>query len=111
MTSELIMLGISHKTAPVQLRERLALTQSDVTGFLQDVVGHPEVHEAVVISTCNRTELTLVVGDAVTAESGVLGMLAKRAHVRPTETPSASTRRATATPRASSSASARAWSR
>jgi glutamyl-tRNA reductase len=85
MTSELIMLGISHKTAPVQLRERLALTQSDVTAFLQDVVKHPEVHEAVVISTCNRTELTLVVGDAVTAESGVLGMLAKRAHVRPTE--------------------------
>jgi glutamyl-tRNA reductase len=85
MTSELIMLGISHKTAPVQLRERLALTQSDVTGFLQEVVGHPEVHEAVVISTCNRTELTLVVGDPVTAESGVLGMLAKRAHVRPTE--------------------------
>ena len=82
---ELITLGISHKTAPVQLRERLALTQSAVTDFLQEVVAHPEVHEAAVISTCNRTELTLVVGDAVTAESAVLGMLAQRAHVRPTE--------------------------
>ncbi len=85
MTAELITLGISHKTAPVQLRERLALTQSVVADFLRDVVAHPEVHEAVVISTCNRTELTLVVGDAVIAESGVLGMLAERAHVRPTE--------------------------
>jgi glutamyl-tRNA reductase len=85
MTAQLIMLGISHKTATVQLRERLALTQSAVTDFLQEVVAHPEVHEAVVISTCNRTELTLVVGDAVIAESGVLGMLAQRAHVRPTE--------------------------
>jgi glutamyl-tRNA reductase len=85
VTSELIMLGISHKTATVQLRERLALTQSAVADFLQEVVDHPEVHEAVVISTCNRTELTLVVGDAVIAESGVLGMLAQRAHVRPTE--------------------------
>ena len=83
--SELITLGISHKTAPVQLRERLALTQSAVRGFLQEVAAHPEVHEAVVISTCNRTELTLVVGDPVLAESGVLGMLAQRAHVRPTE--------------------------
>ena len=82
---ELITLGISHKTAPVQLRERLALTQSAVTDFLQEVVAHPEVHEAAVISTCNRTELTLVVGDAVAAESAVLGMLAQRAHVRPTE--------------------------
>jgi len=82
---ELITLGISHKTAPVQLRERLALTQSAVTEFLQEIVAHPEVHEAAVISTCNRTELTLVVGDAVTAESAVLGILAQRAHVRPTE--------------------------
>ncbi len=85
MTAELITLGISHKTASVEMRERLALTQSAVTGFLQDVVVHPDVHEAVVISTCNRTELTLVVGDAVRAESAVLGILAERAHVRPTE--------------------------
>ncbi|MDP2712944.1 MAG: glutamyl-tRNA reductase [Solirubrobacteraceae bacterium] len=85
MTAELITLGISHKTAPVQLRERLALTQSAVTGFLREVVAQPEVHEAVVISTCNRTELTLVVGDPVASESAVLGLLAERAHVRPTE--------------------------
>ena len=85
MTAELITLGISHKTAPVQLRERLALTQSAVDGFLHEVAAHPEVHEAVVISTCNRTELTLVVGDPVAAESAVLGMLAQRAQVRPTE--------------------------
>jgi len=82
---ELITLGISHKTAPVQLRERLALTQNAFADFLRAVAAHPEVHEAVVISTCNRTELTLVVGDPVAAESGVLGMLAQRAHVRPTE--------------------------
>jgi glutamyl-tRNA reductase len=82
---ELITLGISHKTAPVQLRERLALTQTAVRGFLQDVVSDADVHEAVVISTCNRTELTLVVGDPVGAESAVLGKLARLAHVRPTE--------------------------
>ena len=85
MTAELITLGISHKTASVQLRERLAFTQAAVADFLHDVAQHPEVHEAVVISTCNRTELTLVVGDPVAAESEVLGMLAQRAHVRPTE--------------------------
>jgi glutamyl-tRNA reductase len=82
---ELITLGISHKTAPVQLRERLALTENVVPDFLHEVVSHPDVHEAVVISTCNRTELTIVVGDAVPAESAVLGILAQRAHVRPTE--------------------------
>jgi len=69
----------------VQLRERLALTKTVVPDFLREIGGLPEVHEVVVISTCNRTELTLVVGDAVTAESAVLGVLAQLAQVRPTE--------------------------
>jgi glutamyl-tRNA reductase len=82
---ELITLGISHKTAPVRLRERLALTQTAVRGFLQEVAALPEVHETVVISTCNRTELTLVVGNPVAAERAVLGMLAELAEVHPAE--------------------------
>jgi glutamyl-tRNA reductase len=83
--SELLLLGVSHKTAPVALRERLALTQTESERFLRDVVTLPEVREAAAISTCNRTELYLVVGDAVAAESAVLGKLANRAHIRPTE--------------------------
>jgi glutamyl-tRNA reductase len=43
------------------------------------------VREAVVISTCNRTEVYLVVGDPVRAEADVLGLLAGRASIRPTE--------------------------
>ena len=43
------------------------------------------MREAVVISTCNRTEIYLVVGDPVRAESDVLGLLARRASIRPTE--------------------------
>jgi len=83
--SELLLLGVSHKTAPVALRERLALTPAEAERFLRDVVTLPEVREAATISTCNRTELYLVVGDPVTAESAVLGQLATRAGIRPTE--------------------------
>ncbi len=83
--SELLALGISHKTAPVALRERVAFTESEATDFAQQATGTPEVREAVVISTCNRTEIYLVVGDAVRAESDVLGLLASRASIRPTE--------------------------
>jgi glutamyl-tRNA reductase len=83
--SELLLLGVSHKTAPVALRERLALTATESERFLRDVVTLPEVREAASISTCNRTELYLGVGDAVAAESAVLSKLANRAHIRPTE--------------------------
>ncbi len=83
--SELLALGISHKTAPVALRERLAFTEQEGVEFLRRATATAEVREAVVISTCNRTEVYLVVGDAVRAESDVLGLLADRAHIRPTE--------------------------
>jgi len=83
--SELLALGISHKTAPVALRERLAFSEAEAGEFARQATATAEVHEAVVISTCNRTEVYLVVGDPVRAESEVLGLLARRASIRPTE--------------------------
>jgi len=83
--SELLALGISHKTAPVALRERLAFDEHEASEFARQATASPEVREAVVISTCNRTEVYLVVGDPVRAEADVLGLLARRAEIRPTE--------------------------
>jgi glutamyl-tRNA reductase len=83
--TELIALGISHKTAPVALRERLALTERGGRELLQELTARDEVDEAVAISTCNRTELYLVVSDPVRAEGELLGRLAQRAEIRPTE--------------------------
>ena len=83
--SELLALGISHKTAPVALRERLAFTESEAVEFASTATATAEVREAVVISTCNRTEVYLVVGDPVQAEGDVLDLLARRADIRPTE--------------------------
>jgi glutamyl-tRNA reductase len=82
---ELLLLGISHKTAPVALRERLALTPVEAERFTRELVDGEVVHEAVAISTCNRTEIYLVVADGVRAEAELLGKLATRADIRPTE--------------------------
>ena len=84
--SEVLLLGISHKTAPVAVRERLALRPSAAAGSSSRTSStSPSIREAVVISTCNRTELYLVVSDPVEAESAALGALASRAGIRPTE--------------------------
>jgi glutamyl-tRNA reductase len=83
--SELLLLGISHKTAPVALRERVALLDTERAPFVADLVAAPSIREAVVISTCNRTEVYLVVTDPVAAETAALGALAARAGIRPTE--------------------------
>ena len=83
--SELLALGASFHTAPIGVRERIALTDGRAEEMLRELADHPDIHESVVLSTCNRTELYLVVGDPVEAESAVLAMLARHASIRPTE--------------------------
>jgi len=83
--SELLALGISHKTAPLGLRERLSLPEGRAVGVLHELTGIEQIHEAAAISTCNRTELYLVAADPVEAESAALGALTRQAEIRPTE--------------------------
>ena len=82
--SELLAIGVSHKTAPVEVRERVALPEGRAAEFLRDLRGTADVQEAVAISTCNRTELYVVVGNPVEAESRALAMLASQAGIRST---------------------------
>ena len=82
--AELLALGISHKTAPLELRERLALTEGRAVGVLGELTASDHVREAAAISTCNRTELYLFASDPVEAESAALGVLARHADIRPT---------------------------
>ncbi len=81
----LLALGVSHKTAPLALRERLALPEGRATGVLSELVAGEAVGEAVVLSTCNRTELYLHAADPVEAESAALAALSRQAGIPPTE--------------------------
>ena len=53
----LYVLGINHQTAPVALRERVAFAPDALAPALASLRSLPGVHEAVLLSTCNRTEL------------------------------------------------------
>jgi glutamyl-tRNA reductase len=83
--NELLVIGASHKTAALSLRERLALPEGRAASLVGELVAAAEVHEAVAISTCNRTEIYLVAADPVDAESLALSALARHAGIRPTE--------------------------
>lgn len=60
----LIALGINHRTAPVELREQIAFAGDRMTEALRQLAAQPEVAEAAILSTCNRTELYCHVGNA-----------------------------------------------
>lgn len=53
----LLALGINHKTAPVQIREQLSFAAETIPDALKDLTSQDVVSEAVILSTCNRTEL------------------------------------------------------
>jgi len=59
MTLPLAVVGVSHKTAPVEVREQLAYGPADVAVALHALRSAGAVEEAVLLSTCNRTEVYL----------------------------------------------------
>jgi glutamyl-tRNA reductase len=85
VTGELLALGASHKTASLELREKLALPTGRAARVLGELTDHDGVHEAVALFTCNRTELYLVTDDALEAENAALAILSRQAELRPTE--------------------------
>jgi glutamyl-tRNA reductase len=56
----LVVAGVNHRTAPIEVREKLAFASSERLPLLHGIVAHENVSEAALLSTCNRTEVYLV---------------------------------------------------
>ncbi|ATX81185.1 glutamyl-tRNA reductase [Mariprofundus ferrinatatus] len=74
-------IGLNHKTAPVELRERLAVQESDIAEILQQRIKHPAIREAALLSTCNRVEMTVVTHDPDAAIAAVHEWFAEKAQM------------------------------
>lgn len=53
----IIACGINHKTAPIALREKVVFQADKLALYLQDLIAHENLREAVLLSTCNRSEI------------------------------------------------------
>jgi glutamyl-tRNA reductase len=53
----IVVVGLSHHTAPIGIREAIALPADAVPGLLRELCQSPVVGEALIVSTCNRVEL------------------------------------------------------
>ncbi len=58
---DIIVLGLNHKTAPVHIRERVAFPEKSIHEPLRALRATPGVRETMILSTCNRVEITAVV--------------------------------------------------
>lgn len=53
----IVLIGLNHKTAPVEVREQLAFHDSVIESALLQLVDHKDIDEALIVSTCNRVEI------------------------------------------------------
>ena len=57
----LALIGVNHKTAPIELRERIAISRDDLPETTRALADTPGVTECMIVSTCNRVEISLAV--------------------------------------------------
>lgn len=72
----LIVVGLSHKTAPIEVREKLAVPPSRLGEALHRLCVYPGIKEGFLLSTCNRVEVYAVVDEMETGYAGVQSFLA-----------------------------------
>jgi glutamyl-tRNA reductase len=56
----LVVVGVNHRTAPVEVRERVVFDPARMPEALRELTSLPDVRESIIVSTCNRTELYCV---------------------------------------------------
>ena len=54
------VVGLSHKTAPVEVREKLSIQEAKMESVMQELCSYPHIEEVAILSTCNRLEIYVV---------------------------------------------------
>ncbi len=69
--SQIVIVGLNHKTAPVEVRERLAFPADTIGHALREAVAADGVSEGVILSTCNRVEVCVLADDGRRGQEAV----------------------------------------
>ena len=85
MSMNLFVIGLNHKTASVELRERVAFGQANLGETLGNLCAADSIYGAVILSTCNRTEVYAHAATLDAARNGVCSMLEAEKGIVPAE--------------------------
>jgi glutamyl-tRNA reductase len=75
MSQHLVLLGINHTTAPIEVRERLAIPAGRLADATRTLLHQPGIREGLILSTCNRVEIVTLQDDAVATENNKADLL------------------------------------
>jgi glutamyl-tRNA reductase len=71
----LVLIGVNHKTAPIAVRERIAISRDDLPEATRALAAVPGVVECMIVSTCNRVEILAAIDLPDAPSSGLTGFL------------------------------------
>jgi glutamyl-tRNA reductase len=74
---DILLLGLNHKTAPIELRECIAFSTDETADALERLQKNPDVSETMLFSTCNRVEILLVTKNKASAVEAVKKFVAE----------------------------------
>ncbi|HEY6412688.1 MAG TPA: glutamyl-tRNA reductase [Edaphobacter sp.] len=75
MSQHLVLLGINHTTAPIEVRERLAIPAGRLADATRTLLHQPGIREGLILSTCNRVEIVTLQDDAPNTETNKADLL------------------------------------
>lgn len=81
----ILILGVNHKTAPIQIRERLSFSSEKLPEALLSLKGYDSIEENLILSTCNRTEIYSVVKDVPRGFNSLKNFLCSFHKIHPEE--------------------------
>jgi glutamyl-tRNA reductase len=70
----LVVIGINHRTAPVEIREKVVFAGEELPAALRELIRLPGVRESLIVSTCNRTELYCFTDEPAVAAARTTGL-------------------------------------
>jgi glutamyl-tRNA reductase len=71
----ILLIGINHRTAPVEIREKLSINCEDNDRPLAEIMRVPQIRESLFLSTCNRVEVLAGVSDITSAEENLKSVI------------------------------------
>lgn len=80
-TAEIILLGLNHKTAPVEVRECIAFSEEEIAASLRKLKAEPAIDELIIYSTCNRVEMLMVTNERQAAIAAATAHISERKQI------------------------------
>jgi glutamyl-tRNA reductase len=77
----ILVVGLSHKTASVEIREKLSIQETKIEQALQQLRALPHIEEAAILSTCNRLEIYIVAKETEQGVRELIQFLAEYSHI------------------------------